>query len=102
MTIVTNLTLQKQLSLMTGITLVGMLIVMLFSLFNLGQLRKEFGAHCRLNLGYCQDSPGHSERNSPGERGNDAGQRRGYPGRALWRKHGAIAGADREISAHRH
>jgi methyl-accepting chemotaxis protein len=48
MTILTKLTLQKQLSLMTGITLAGMLTVILFSLFNLGQLREEFGVHLSL------------------------------------------------------
>jgi len=45
MILLRNLTLQKQLSLMTVITLAGMLTVALFSMFNLGQLRKEFDAH---------------------------------------------------------
>lgn len=40
-----NLTLQKKLSLMTGVTLAGMLAVILFAMYNLGQLRKEFDAH---------------------------------------------------------
>lgn len=40
-----NLTLQKQLSLMTGITLAGVITVILFSMFNLSQLRKEFDTH---------------------------------------------------------
>lgn len=45
MTYLKSLTLQKQLSLMTGITLAGMLMVAIFSMFNLGQLRKEFELH---------------------------------------------------------
>lgn len=40
-----DLTLQNKLSLMASVTLAGMLIVILFAMFNLGQLRKEFKAH---------------------------------------------------------
>jgi len=40
-----NLTLHKQLRLMTGITLAGMLAVIFFAMFNLSQLRNEFNAN---------------------------------------------------------
>lgn len=40
-----NMTLQLQLRLMSGITLLGILVVIFFSMYNLGQLRKEFAIH---------------------------------------------------------
>ncbi len=40
-----DLTLQKKLSLMTSVTLAGMLAVIIFAMFNLGQLRQEFRVH---------------------------------------------------------
>lgn len=40
-----NLTLQKQLYLINGITLAGLFAVILFAMFNLNELRKEFDAY---------------------------------------------------------
>jgi len=40
-----NTTLQLQMRLMIAVTLLGMLTVILFAMFNLNQLRKEFAAH---------------------------------------------------------